>query len=169
MPFTMRKGPSGPRVPNEIIRYSFPITSDDADTISAPLYSSPGSALVDTAGAGLLSLPFTALPGRLDLASLSIISSGDSTGDPIALQWMGATTLLPVPLGDSRPSFIDPASPAGVITTQLDFSDVSIPNTGSGISPYLTIPANLSVGSVLYILLSVAVFWREGFIRGELG
>jgi hypothetical protein len=165
----MRRGPSGPRVPNEILRYSFPISTDDAGTTSAPLWSSPGAALVDTAGLGLISLPWTALPGRLDLASVSVISSGDSTGDLISLQWMAATTLIPEPVGDPVPDFVDPTSPAGVVTRQLDFSSVSISDRGAGISPYLVIPANLNAGTVLSVLLSVAVYWRENAIRGKLG
>lgn len=165
----MRSSPSGRQIPNEIIRYSFPLVTGDAGLIVCPLWSSPGASPVDTAGAGLLSTPFTSLPGRLDLASVTVISGGGNTGDPISLQWQATTTILPVPTGAPVADFIDPTAVAGVVTRQLDFKDIIVPDTGAALAPFLTIPANLVVNSLLRILFSVSVLWKESAIRNPLG
>jgi len=176
----MRSSPSGRQIPNEIIRYVFPLTTASAGKVVAPIPNTPavfdsttfaatGFGLADTASAGLFFTPFTALPGRLDLASVSVISGGGNTGSKISLQWQATTTLLPTPTGAAVPSFIDPTAAAGVHTSQLDFSDVIIPDTGAGISPFLTVPANLVVNTVLNVLLSVAVLWKESALRNPLG
>jgi len=165
----MRSSPSGRRIPNEIIRYSFPLSTALAGLTIAPLWSSPGISPVNMASPALLATPFTALPGRLDLASLSIISSGGNTGSPITLQWVATTTLLPAPAGSPVPNFIDPTAPGGVVTSQYDFSDVIIPDTGAAIAPSLIVPLDLVVAGTLYVLLSVAVIWKDSAIRNPLG
>jgi hypothetical protein len=164
----MRISPSGSTIPNEIVRYSFPLDTASAGKVVAPLWSMPGVAVVDTSTLpGLVTTPFACLPGRLDLASRSVVSGGGNVGSKIGLQWMATTTLLPSPSGAPVPDFIDPTQPAGVVTRQFNFKDVIIPNSGAAIAPFLSVPADF-VGS-LYVLFSVAVFWRESKIRGKLG
>lgn len=165
----MRSSPSGRQIPNEIIRYSFPLTTALAGKTVGPLWSMLGVAPVDIASAAILTTPFTALPGRLDLASASIINGGGNTGSKIALQWLATTTLLPAPSGAPVTDFIDPTAAGGVVTKQLDFSDVIIPDTGAAIVPSLVLPANLVVNTTLYVLLSVAVLWKDSAIRNPLG
>jgi hypothetical protein len=176
----MRSSPSGRQIPDEIVRYVFPLTTACAGKVVAPIPNTPavfdpttfaatGVGLADTAGAGLLFTPFTALPGRLDLASATIISGGGNTGSKISLQWQATTTLLPAPTGAAVPDFIDPTVAAGAHTKQLDFNDVIIPDTGAAISPFLTCPADLVVNTVLNVLLSVAVLWKGSAIRNPLG
>lgn len=176
----MRSSPSGRQIPNELVRYSFPLTTDSAGKIVAPIPNTPGVfdpvtfaptgvGLANTASIGLFFTPYTALPGRLDLASATIISLGGNTGDNISLQWQATTTLLPVPSGAPVLDFIDPTAPVGAHTKQLNFSDVIIPDSGAAISTFLTVPANLVVTSVLHVLLTVSILWKESAIRNPFG
>lgn len=177
----MRSSPSGRQIPDEIIRYVFPLTAASAGKVVAPIPNTPavfdpatfaatGVGLADTASAGLLFTPFTALPGRLDLSSVSIITSGGGTGGKVSLQWQETITLPPPsPVGAAVPDFADPTLAAGVHTRQLDFSDVIIPDTGAAIAPYLTVPGSFAPPGIFTVLLTVAVIWKQSAIRNPLG
>jgi hypothetical protein len=166
----MRSSPSGREIPDEIIRYSFPLTTALAGKSVAPLWSMPGVTPVDLGTlAGLLASPLTELPGRLGLTSLSIASGGGNTGDKISLQWLATTTLAPAPIGAPVLNFVDPTQAAGVVTKQLDFTDIVIPDTGAAIAPSLAIPANLVVNTELTVLMAVAVFWKGSTLRNKFG
>jgi len=170
----MRASPSGRRVPNEILRYSFPLLGPEAGATVVPLWGSPlggviGAPSVALAGPVIVAGAWLARPGSLGLASLTVSSGGGNTGSPIALQWLLATTLAPAPVGAPVPDFIAPTQPAGVTSKQLDFSDIIIPDTGAGLLPALIVPANLVIGGGLWIYFGVDVFWKDSTLRDPLG
>jgi hypothetical protein len=124
---------------------------------------------VALAGPVIVAGAWLARPGSLGLASLTVSSGGGNTGSPIALQWLMATTLTPVPVGSPVPNFITPTQPAGLTSKQLDFSAIIIPDTGAGLLPALIVPGDLGIVGGLWIYFGIDVFWKDSTLRDPLG
>jgi hypothetical protein len=161
----MRSSPSGRQIPNEVLRYTFPLVTGDAGSQKAPL---PYCQAVLSTDPFLPTL--SALPGELGLGAVQVLSGGGNTGDKISCQWLLITLngLVPVITPTGKPFLIDPTVPGGVSHFQIDSSDVIIPDTGAGLVLAVTIPANLVVTSALLIGVSVGAFWKDSALRNAL-
>lgn len=154
----MRTSPSGPQIPDEFLRHSFPLATALAGMTVLPLWGAPGSPPIDQSSPAAIATAFPVPPGRLGSMSITIVSLGGNTGSPIQLVWLvqninGTTTTVPI-------AAIDPTQPPGPIQTTLDYSGVIIPEGGAGIAPAFVIPGDLVVGTQLYVIALTEVFWK---------
>jgi hypothetical protein len=155
-------------VPDEIIRYSFELTSAMAGTTQNPTANQLGGTPQDAgAPTNFAALLFTVPGGRLDLGDLVVINGGAS-GDPIDFQYTIATIASPspVPDGSLKVGVIDPTV-SGILSSQIDFTDVLIPAGGGILTLQVIIPANFAVDpeSTVVVSLSVGVIWDPNTIR----
>lgn len=165
-------------VPDEIIRYYFSLTpsatADTRATMRPWSSAAPSVVQTDPLTPDLLA-PLPVPPCQLLNGALILLSSGDSSGSPISLQWRGLTdTTFPPPVpapafGAPVASFIDPTVGAGISIQNFDFSDVIIPLGGAVIFPDLAIPSDWSAGSVLEGFFTVGIKWNAGLINEPFG
>jgi len=165
----MRVSPSGPRIPNEILRYTFSIVTGDAGKVIAPLPYAQAST-VDTTGPSAIFALFIGLPGALDVGDVTVVSGGGNTGSKISCRFALVTVVagLPIVTPVGTPFEIDPTLAGGVSFFRIDESDVIIPDTGAGIVLQVTVPGDVVINSTLTILLGVGANWKPSAIRNPL-
>lgn len=166
----MRSSPSGRKIPNEILRYTMPIITANAGTNVSPLPFAQ-SEVVLTSGSDANRAIFLALPGALDLGTVTVLSGGGNTGSPLSCQWLLVTVSpagLPIitPAGD--PFTIDPTAPTGVSYFQIDASDVIVPDTGAALVLQVTVPMNVVINTFMDVFIGVGLVWKEAAIRNQL-
>lgn len=157
--------PSGARstfgLPNEIVRYSFDLTTAMAGTTQDPIANQLGAAPQDSAAfTNFASVFFTAPGGHLGTGALVVVTDGSNSGSPIDMQYVLATLANPIPTldGSVKTGVIDPTDAGGIYGSQIDFSDVVIPAGGGIIALQIVIPQDVVI-STLIVSLSVGVFW----------
>jgi hypothetical protein len=157
------------QVPDEIVRYSFDITTGMAAKTVAPIANQLGASPQDTASyTNFAAVVFTVPGGKLGLGGLVVISSGGGSGSKIDLQFVRATVGSPAPVlvpGSLKVGAIDPTQPGGVVGSQLDFGMVTSPSGGSVLGLQAIIPGDVTIPGSLIVSLSIGIYWDPATIN----